>query len=222
MNNAVKKKTGYTRLNNGAYIPVDATLNTDSTFNTKLMATIGDIMFLVLPKSYETFIEDGASYLGKMIVDESCIKKVIICKISYATGCDVVFTGITEKGEKESAIQELFYKSYKEAINGIKTINHYYNENPHGNWIAECRNYSDFKYYYELQFPVKPQDVLLEDNHHYVANRIIVFISPKDSQVMYQGHDDESYENGKELHSEHEYSGVKNSYQIVQLVEHKK
>lgn len=221
MNDVVTKKTGFTRLSNGACIPVDATMNTDSTFNTELMAVIGDTMFLVMPKAYEMVEGDGCQYLGRMIVDESCIKEVVICKIIYATGCGVVLSGMTMEGVKESAIQELFYTSYEEAVNAIKSINSYYDENPNGDWIAECKNYSDFKYHYELQFPVKPQDVLLEDNYHYVANRIIVFISQDDVEVMYQGHDDESYENGKEVHSEHEYSGVKNSYQIVKLVEQK-
>lgn len=221
MNDMVTKKTGFTRLSNGACIPVDATMNTDSTFNAKLMAVIGDKMFLVSPKAYEIVKGDGYEYLGRMIVDESCIKEVVICNINYATGCGVVLSGMTMEGVKESAIQELFYTSYEEAVNGINSINSYYDENPNGDWIEECKNYSDFKYHYELQFPVNPQDVLLEDKYHYVANRIIVFISQDDVEVMYQGHDDESYENGKEVHSEHEYSGVKNSYQIVKLVEQK-
>lgn len=217
MNDVVEQKTGFTRLSNGACIPVNATMNTDSTFNTKLMATIGDTMFLVLPKAYERVKGDGFEYLGRMIVDESCIKEVIICKISYATGCGVILSGITKEGMKETASQELFYMNYEEAVNGIEAINCYYNEKPNGDWIAECRN----KYHYELQFPVKPQDILIEDNHHYVANRIIVNISQNDAEVTYQGHDDESYEDGKEIHSEHEYSGVKDSYRIVKLVEQK-
>lgn len=221
MQDVVEKKTGFTRLNDEVCIPIDATMNTDTTFNTKLMATIGDTMFLVRPKAYERVIKDGWEYLGRMLVDESCIKEVVICKISYATGCGVCLFGVTKEGVQESAIQELFYTSYEEAVEGIKAINCYYNENVEGDWIEECSKYSNFKYRYELQFPVKPQEVLLEDNHHYIANRIIVFISKDNAEVMYQGHDDESYENGREVHSEHEYSGVKDSYQIVRLVEQK-
>lgn len=220
MNNVVEKKTGLTRLNNGICIPVDATMNADATFNTKLVAAVGDTMFLVTPKDYETVVGDGYSYLGRMIVDESCIKEVIICKISYATGCGVCLTGITKEGVRETAVQELFYTSYEEAVNGIKAIHCYYDENPTGDWYDVCKIIA--KYPYELQFPVNPQDVLLEDNHHYVANRIIVYISQDGAEVMYQGHDDESYEGGKEIHSEHAYGGVKDTYQIVKLVEQKK
>lgn len=221
MNNVVEKRTGFTRLHNGACIPVDATINTDNTFNTELMGKIGDKMFVVVPKRYEMVRKDGCIYLGRMIVDRSCIKEVIIIKIIYATGCRVILSGITKEGVTESAIQELFYTSYEEAENGIEAINLYYNEKPNGDWIEECKNYSNFKYQYELQFPVKPQDILIEDNYCYNANRIIVFISPNSTEVMYQGHDGESYEKGKEVHSEHEYCGIKDSYKIVKLVEQK-
>lgn len=221
MNNVVEKRTGFTRLSNGTCIPVDATINTDNTFNTKLMGTIGDKMFIVIPKGYEMVRGDGFQYLGRMIVDKSCIKEVIIFKITYATGCRVILSGITKEGVIESAIQELFYTSYEEAVNGVEAINRYYNVKTNGDWIAECKNYSDFKYQYELQFPVKPQDVILEDDSCYNANRIIVFISPNSTEVMYQGHDGKSYEKGKEVHSEHEYSGIKDSYKIVKLVEQK-
>lgn len=42
MNEVIEKKTGVTRLINGMSIPCDATLNTDSTFDTELMAIIGE------------------------------------------------------------------------------------------------------------------------------------------------------------------------------------
>ena len=54
---------------------------------------------------------------------------------------------------------------------------------------------------------------------HYIANRVIAYIYPDYATVEYQGHDDESYENGREVHSSHEYAGVKNQYKIVKLIE---
>ena len=110
MNKLLEKKTGVLRLSNGITFPCDATVNTDSTFNTELMATIGETMYLLLPRAYEKVIgKDGTEYLGRMIVDKTCITRVTICKIAYATGCGVVLHGLTEKGEKKSAVQELFY-----------------------------------------------------------------------------------------------------------------
>lgn len=221
MNELVEKKTGVVRLGNGVVLPCDATINTDDTFDTELMATIGETMYLLLPKAYEEIpCDDGfGTTLGKMIIDETCIYKVVISRIVYATGCGLCLDGITENGDKKGAVQELFYRTYDEALQGIDTINQFYLKNPKGDWISDCKEYISFPYQYMLTFPLKPQDILLEDNMHYVANRVIAYIYPDYATVEYQGHDDASYKNGREVHSSHEYAGVKNQYKIVKLIE---
>lgn len=219
MNGLLKKKTGVTRLGNQLVLPCDATINTDHTFDTELMATIGETMYLVLPKDYEQITcDDGFSTFGRMIIDEACIYKVVIYAIEYATGCGLCLSGITEDGNKEEAVQELFYRTYDEALQGIDTINQFYLQNPKGDWISDCKKYTSFPYQYMLTFPLNPQDILLEDNMHYVANRVIAYIYPDYATVVYQGFDDESYINGKEEHSCHEYAGIKDQYKIVKLI----
>lgn len=221
MSELVEKKTGIVRLSNGVALPCDATINTDDTFDTELMATIGETMYLLIPKAYEQIpCDDGlGTTLGKMIIDETCIYKVAISGITYATGCGLVLCGTTEDGDKKTAIQELFYRTYEEALKGINVINQFYLKNPKGDWISDCKEYVSFPYQYMLTFPLKPQDILLEDNKHYVANRVIAYIYPEYATVEYQGHDDESYEEGREVHSSHEYAGVKNQYKIEKLIE---
>ena len=71
------------------------------------------------------------------------------------------------------------------------------------------------------EFPVKPQDPIFVGDEYYVANRVVAFIYPDYAEVGYQGHDDNTYEDGREVHTQHEYSGVKNQYEIVRLLEKK-
>lgn len=220
MNAVVEKKTGILRLENGIALPCDATLNTDDTFNTKLVAKVGETMYFLEP-DYEMIDTGVGMDIGRMIVDESFIKKVIINYIGYATNFGVVLRGVTENGEKVGAVQELFFATYEKAVESIETINQYYFQNPDGDWIEEAKYYGNIQYRYMLQFPLKPQDIILEDEHHYVVNRVVVDIYADQSKVCYQGHDDESYEAGREVYTEHEYAGGKNKYEIVKFVEKK-
>jgi len=221
MSELVEKKTGVVQLGNGVALPCDTTINTDDTFDTELMATIGETMYLLLPKAYEEIpCDDGfGTTLGRMIIDETCIYKVVISSITYATNCCVCLAGTTEDGDKKEAVQELFYRTYDEALQGIDTINQYYLKNPKGSWISDCTEYVAFPYQYMLTFPVKPQDILLEDNMHYVAYRVIAYIGPDYAIVEYDRCDDESSEDGREVHSSHEYAGVENQYKILKIIE---
>ena len=134
MHELIEKKTGVVRLGNGVSLPCDATINTDETFDVELMDTIGETMYLLLPKDYKEIpCEDGfGTTLGKMIIDETCIYKDVIVRISYATGCGVCLYGITENGDKKGGAQELFNWTYDEALQGIDTINQFYLQNPRG------------------------------------------------------------------------------------------
>lgn len=220
MDEIIEKKTGSLRLENGAVILCDATLNISNTFNTELIATIGEIKYLLLPADYEKITDsEGNRRYGRMIFDSTSIKRVRICKISYATGCRVCLCGVTEEGEELNAIQELFYSSFEEAVQGVNTIEQYYSKYPEGDWIADCKDYYNFKYPYMLTFPLKPQEIILEDKSHYVANRVVADIYPNHEIIEYQGHDDKTFYNGKEEHTFHEYAGIKNQYKIVKVVE---
>lgn len=216
MKKALEKKTGVLRLGEGVSIPCDATINTDITFNQKLVATIGERMYHLRPDW------DFSTEPVKMIVDESMIKEVEICKIDYATNCGVCLTGITTKGEKRCSIQELFFTSYEEAVKAVRDLQEYYLSHKSGmDWVDDYMKVVKVNYRYMLQFPVKPQDPLFVKDKYYVANRVVAFIYPDYAQVEYQGHDDQTYEDGKEVHTAHEYSGVRNEYEIVRLLEQK-
>lgn len=220
MNNIVEKKTGVVRLGNGVGIPCDATINTDATFDAKLVATIGETMYYLKPN----WIFDMKDWNKPvpMQFDENSIKKVKICKIAHATGCAICLDGITEDGQKVGGIQELFFTTYEEARQAVTSINQFYEKNsPDADWENDYSKCVTYKYRYMLTFPVKPQDILLEDNEHYIANRVIAYIYPNYADVKYQGHDDETYMNGKEVHSQHEYAGVKDQYKIISLIEEK-
>lgn len=224
MNQVLEKKTGMVQVAKGISLPCDATRNTDKTFNTKLTGTIGEVMYFLKPNR-EWRKETGC--FGRLKLDEASIRKVIITRIVYATGCSTCLNGreILEGGlgEKIGAVQVAFFQKREDAVKAVKSINDYYDTHEtEGDWVEDFEKCVDVKYRYMLQFPVKPREILLEDNKHYVANRVIAFISSEDAEVMYQGHDDVSYEGEKEVHSMHEYSGVRNQYEIVPLIEEKK
>lgn len=220
MNNVIEKKTGLIRLSNGRAIPCDATINTEETFNAKLVATVGEIMYYLEPNW--TWDRNDWNKPVPLEVDENSIKKVTICKVGHATGCALCLNGITEDGREVKGIQELFFTTYEDALQAVDSINQFYSTNsPDVDWVKDYAKCVHFKYRYMLTFPLKPQDILLEDNKHYVANRVIAYIYPEYAEVTYQGHDDETYESGREVHSEHEYAGVKNQYSIVKLIEEK-
>lgn len=223
MNQVLEKKTGMVQVAKGILLPCDATLNTDKTFNTKLTGTIGEVMYFLRP-NWEWNEETGTA--KRMLVDETSIEKVIVTRISCATGCATCLHGrkILEKGlgEEYGAVQITFFQERKDAVKAVKAINTYYDTHELKDWAEEFERCVDVKYRYMLQFPVKPQDILLEDNAHYIANRVIAYIYPENAKISYQGHDDVSYEGEKEVHSMHEYSGVRNQYEIVPLIEEKK
>lgn len=214
--NQNEKKTGTLRLEHEIGIPCGATVNKDDTFNTKLMAKIGETMYVLSPRDYVTeFDEDGTEYLGRMIIDRKCIYKVVIARIDYTTDCGVVLEGITEEGAVIGAVQELFFASYEEAVKGIEEINEYYDQNPKGDWIFDSPKFCN-RYKYILQFPLKPQEIILIDTSLYVANRVIVDIYPDKASVHYQ-----TYEDGMLIITEQEYNGFSNQYEIVKLIEEK-
>lgn len=216
MEEIIEKKTGVVRLSEEIAIPCDATINTDDTFNAPIVATPGEIMYFLNP-NWDYFNEPAP-----MIVDEESIKKVTIIEVIHATNCALCLEAITSECEIVSGIQELFFTEHEEALKAVHSIQKFFTQNnPSENWREDYDKCVTPNYRYMLKFPVKPQDILLEDSKHYVANRIIAFIKIDNAEVMYQGHDDESYENEKEVHTQHEYSGVKKQYEIVKLVEQK-
>ena len=71
MHELLEKKTGILRLKNGVELPCDATINTDNTFDTLMVATIGETMYYTSPTW--NFKENNA---GPILMDKGRIKKV--------------------------------------------------------------------------------------------------------------------------------------------------
>lgn len=214
MHELLEKKTGILRLKNGVELPCDATINTDNTFDTLMVATIGETMYYTSP----TWNFKGNN-AGPILMDKSRIKKVKIIGIDYATNCALCLKGITIEGEKVGGVQECFFSTYEGAEKAVEAVNSFFEENdPNPEWMKDYLKCVTPEYRYMLKFPLKPGDILLEDEEHYVANRIVAKIGPDSSKVNYQGHDDISYISGREVHTEHQYSGIKDQYQIVSLV----
>ena len=221
MNEVVEKKTGVLRLEEGTCFPCDATLNTEETFDEELTGTIGETMYY-LESECEWDFKSGT--LVKMLFDESKIKKVLIFRIAQATNCSTVLFGkvVGEDDEFVSGVQELFFKEYAEAAEAVKKLKQFYAEYDLGeDWLEDYKKCIAVRYRYLLKFPVKPQDVILEDESHYVANKVVADIRTDRVEILYIGHDDISYEAGREVHTTHEFSGVQSQYEIVQLLEKK-
>lgn len=126
---------------------------------------------------------------------------------------------LVQRGEKVGGVQECFFSTYEGAEKAVEAVNSFFEENdPNPEWMKDYLKCVTPEYRYMLKFPLKPGDILLEDEEHYVANRIVAKIGPDSSEVDYQGHDDRSYTSGREVHTEHQYSGIKDQYQIVRLV----
>lgn len=215
MNPLLEKKTGILRLRTGVELPCDATINTDNTFDKLMVATIGETMYYTSP----TWEFKGNNPVP-ILMDKNRIKEVKIIGIDYATNCALCLKGLTVEGEAVCGVQELFFSTYESAEKAVEAVNRFFEEHePDPEWMKDYLKCVTPKYRYMLKFPLKPGDILLEDNGHYVANRVVVTIGPNSSKVDYQGHDDTSYKSGREVHTEHEYSGIKDQHQIVRLVE---
>lgn len=218
----MKTKTGicYVENLNGVNvgIPCDATVNMDASFNTPLIARLGETMYFVEPRWNFDF--ENPDKPVPTLVDEDSIHEVIVTKISHSTGCELVIYGIVISSPTvcHGGPQNLFFETYEEALKAVNAVNQFYENNkPSKNWEDDWNAcVTPPKYRYMLKFPVKPQDILLEDDKHYVANRVIAGIESGITSVRYQGY--EPYKNVKEVQTMHEYSGVVNQYAIVKLI----
>lgn len=214
MNDVTIKKDGMVRLENGMKIPCDATTNLDATFDTKLVATIGEQVYYLQP-------DFDWNNKNKMLVTVDKIVKSIVYEISYATGCTVLLHCVNEQGKKFSATQELFYLSKEEAKDAVLKINQYYKKCFDFSWesVEELMSKGvNVNYRYWLKFPVKPQDILLEDNEYYIANRVIAEICADYASVLYQGPNDKTFYEGREVCFMKEYAGIKDEYEIVPML----
>ena len=77
---------------------------------------------------------------GRLIAKEALIKKVKVIEMSYNSNGELVLYGITDNGQKDGAVQELFFKSYKEALEAVKKINAFYdNHQPNKDWLDDVK-----------------------------------------------------------------------------------
>lgn len=198
----VKQETGFTRIGD-ALIPCDATLNGDSSFDTPLIAKLGDTVFY-----FETHFDFDKGPEGDYIqlyVDVNKIKKGTVKKISYATGCGVCLYVQSEgDGErKEGRVQELFFHSYEEAVNVANKVNEYSFSHPYweGDWYEIYKELFTPAYPHMLCFPVKPQEAWMvePDGTRHIANRVVVWLTESKADVQYYGHDEKSYVDDRKL-----------------------
>jgi len=199
----VEKATGFIQLGN-AIIPCNATINTDPSFDSSLVATVGEEVYYLNPNWQ---LDDYG--LVALQVEMAKIEKCKVIKIDYATGCSTCFKALTEHAEVVGGVQELFFRSLEEAMEVANRVNAY--SASHTRWEAkDCSGDSWYeiymklfkaKYPYVLQFPVKPQQAWLieEDGTAHIANRVIAYISEQEVSIEYQGRNVKSWEQGKKI-----------------------
>ncbi len=198
-----EKATGFVRLGD-AILPCNATINTDSTFDRPLVATVGEEVYYLNQK----FQLDDYGTVALYVKKEK-IEKCKVIRIDYATDCSTCFKALTEHGETVGGVQELFFRSLEEAMEVADRVNAY--SASHTRWEGkDCDGDSWYeiykrlfkaKYPYVLQFPVKPQQAWLieQDGTAHIANRVIAYIGEQEASIQYQGRDVKSWEQGEKM-----------------------
>ena len=196
-NEMVKNEVGYVKMGS-AMLPCDATINTDSTFDSPLTAKLGETVYYL--RVWYDYIEGGE----RIVTTVRGIGKGKVSRISYATGCAVCLYAKEEGKETDfGAVQELFFHSLEEAMVVANRVNDYAKNHPEGDkdWYETYKALFTPEYPYMLCFPVKPQDIwqVEEDGTCHVANRVIVELTKEYAEVTYQGHDFKSYYDDRKL-----------------------
>lgn len=190
MKKMVKEETGMVRLGE-AMIPCNATPNTSQTFDTLLIANLGETVFYLNPEF--KLLEDNEIALS---ASAGNIIRGTVCKIDYATGCGTCL-GIKEDvgGEKYNAVQELFFRSFEEAAEVAAKVNEYTDIHPvwEGDWYEIYKGLFQPAYRYTLKFPLIPsqtQKVWKREGWHYIIPyRVIAEIEKEKTHITYQGKD---------------------------------
>ena len=190
MKKMVKEKRGMVRVGE-AVIPCDTTPNTSKTFDTPLIANLGETVFYLKP---EFKLLDGngealSASTGKII-------RGTVCEIDCATYCATcLHIKADDSGEKYGAVQELFFHSFEEASEVVAKVNEYTDIHPiwEGDWYEIYKGLFQPSYPYTLKFPLVPlqtQKVWKRGGWHYIIpNRVIADIKEDEVRIEYQGKD---------------------------------
>lgn len=190
MKKMVKEETGMVRLGD-AIIPCNATPNASQTFDTPLIANLGETVFYLNPEF--KLLEDDEVALS---ASAGNIIRGTVCKIDYATGCATcLMIKADDSGEKYGAVQELFFRSFEEAAEVVAKVNEYTGIHPvwKGDWYEIYKGLFQPTYHYTLKFPLVPlqsQKVWQRDGKHYIIPyRVIAEIEKGKTHITYQGKD---------------------------------
>lgn len=77
---------------------------------------------------------------GRIIATEAMIKKIKVVQIAVNERNELVFYGMTDNGQKDGAVKDLFFESYEEAAEAVKRINAFYDTHQSNkDWLDDIR-----------------------------------------------------------------------------------
>lgn len=191
MEKVVRKGNGRTRISE-AIIPCDTTPNTSKTFDTPLVAKLGETVFYLNP---EFKLLNDAGDVTLYVATENIIKGTV-CKIDCATDCNTCITIKADTdGNGYDALQELFFRSFEEAAEVARKVNEYTDAHLiwKGDWYKIYKGLFQPTYSYTLKFPIAPQQlqkVWQRGGWHYIIpKRVVAFIEKDKVRIDYEGRD---------------------------------
>ncbi len=169
----------------------DAMQNTSKTFDTPLVAKVGETVFYLNPKFI--YLDDSGNCALRVWTGN--IIRGTVYKIDCATECSTCLHIKADGSEDEyGAVQELFFHSFEEAAETAIKVNHYTDAHPiweGGDWYEIYKGLFQPHYHYTLRFPLTPlqtQKVWKRGGwHHIIPNRVIAYIEKENSYIEYQG-----------------------------------
>lgn len=190
MKKMVEEKVGMVRLGD-AVLPCDTTPNTSKTFDTPLIANLGETVFYLNPEF--KFLDNDEEAVR---ASSDNIIRGTVCKIDCATGCATCLKiKADDSGEEHGAVQELFFHSFEEAAEVAIKVNQYTEAHSswRGAWYEIYKRLFQPVYRYTLKFPLVPmqtQKVWKRGGWHYIIpNRVIADIEEEETHIQYQGKD---------------------------------
>ena len=77
---------------------------------------------------------------GRIVATETMIKRIKVSEIAYNEKGETILYGMTDNGQKDGAVKELFFETYEEASNAVKKINAFYETHqPNKDWLDDIR-----------------------------------------------------------------------------------
>lgn len=212
---------GITRIGK-ATLPCDITRNHSKTFDTPLVANLGETVFFLNPQF--KYVTDEYSRVQLLVPYGNPIINGVVSNITYATGCGVSFkvhSSVKDSIHKfsiASGIQELFFRTSEEVQMAAKLVNQY--SDTHSDWGKDWaetyRKLISPVYPYTLHFPICPQQtwrVKKGDSYRYmIPNRVIANIFVHCADIRYQGMDSQKV--GDKLVEEF-FTNLPEEYKII-------